>query len=573
MFKNNKIKHEGEKAEKPKKKRKWLKWVAAAILFIILYLVSALGYLRIFIPHYFSLTGFPFAQKNYLVVFQNNHELRPGGGFISAFGIAKFQSGFFTGIDIEDVYGDIDEHPYMAPPYPMEKMLADKNYKGYTFRDGNFSPEQNKNAEELIRLLHITKPKLQIDGVISVNYSFLEDLLGTLNGISIDGKFYNKESLFELLEYTVNNVDKHNIEALAGRKNILKSLSQAIIKKIIFNPLRLRSITDTIVRNLAEKQIQLNFKDSSLQNMVSEQAWAGSWPIDYPGDFLALNEANLGGMKSDRYLQRNVTYHVTVEENGPNDFTSTAEVWVDLYHYGIENIPLSGNYSGYFRIFAPKGAQLLAAASAYRNDLKEEDQENTHSFGNIVRLKPGERTQLYYKYRLPSTIFTKENYHLFIPKQSGTEADNYNVIIQLPQGYSVQSNEFEPKENVAYFQDNLLTDRFLNFKILPDKLGPRVVYQTFEGLNTILLVFQEELNGQNLQAENFVIKDDNAKNTGVTDQVSVAGVKKEGKAIRLSLNGVSNQPEEHYVITFRDVSDKHENTIEPNPQTITVVQR
>ncbi len=80
------------------------------ILTFILFTLSSLSGLRFFIPHYFSIAGGPFNEKNYLVLFQNNNELRPTGGFISAYGILKFRNGLFAGLEVNDVFGDIADH-------------------------------------------------------------------------------------------------------------------------------------------------------------------------------------------------------------------------------------------------------------------------------------------------------------------------------------------------------------------------------------------------------------------------------------------------------------------------------
>ncbi len=377
---------------KPPKKHPWLMGIAAFLLFLILYLLSSLGTLRVFLPTYPQLSGLPFGSKNYLIVFQNNDELRPAGGFVSSFGIAKFRYGIFTGIDVQDVYGTVDNHPYMEPPYPMKQLLANQFYQGYTFRDANYNADYPKSAAELVRMLHLTQPNLQIDGVIAVNYSFLEDLLGAVGSMDVDGKLFTKDNLFSMLEYEVNNVDRHNVEDLQNRKNILKDFAQRLIKKILVSPLKLRRVSDTIVHSLATKEIQLYFNNTDLEKMAQDNGWSGEWPQTLNGDFLGVVEANLGGMKSDRYIQRNVKYHVKVQDNpDTGEKELIGEVTIDIDHYGVEDVPMNGEYTGFFRTYVPRGATLLDASSDNPKSLWKQDDGLYTVFGNVVRLSPASR--------------------------------------------------------------------------------------------------------------------------------------------------------------------------------------
>lgn len=565
----------GNKFATPRQKKNLLWGIFALVLFIILFLVSAMGSLRVFLPYAADLTGFPFGSRHYLIVFQNNHELRPGGGFISSYAIANFHYGFFTGLDVQDVYGNINNHPYMEPPYPMAKLLADAKYPGYTFRDANYQADYPKTAQELLRMLRITQPKSQIDGVIAVNYSFLEDLLGAVGSVTVDGKTFTKDTLFEMLEHEVNNVDLHNVEDLKNRKSILKTLASALIKKVALSPLKLRKVSDAIDHSLAAKEIQLYFEQPGLQTMVQSRGWSGQWPGKIQSDFLAVVEANLGGMKSDRYLKRNVTYHLAFQENqATGKFDPVAEVTVDLYHHGIDNVPLSGQYTGFFRTYVPRGAKLISAAQEYEKDLWQKDEGLYHIFGSIVRLEPGEKTRLTYRYSLPQTILAQNNYQLTIPKQSGTNQDYYTLIVEAPQGYGMRSSTFTPQENFALYQNEIHSDWELEATLVPDKTPPHLIYQAIDDMGKITLVFNEPLDNSTAEDPlNYQFEDLNVNGAQTTDNLTLDHIEHSGKTVILVVNGMTEQPEEHYSVTFKNLSDRHGNHIEPNPRTVTVVQR
>ena len=98
--------------------------VGILLLFSMLWGISAMGTLRIFLPNDLQLTGWPGTERHYLVLFQNNAELRATGGFITAFAQIDLKNGLPASISFQDVYGEIDDHDYISPPYPMDILLS-----------------------------------------------------------------------------------------------------------------------------------------------------------------------------------------------------------------------------------------------------------------------------------------------------------------------------------------------------------------------------------------------------------------------------------------------------------------
>ncbi len=567
-----------------RKQQKGLLATFFTLLFLVVFVISVSGGLRVFFPYMGELTGFPFGQKNYLIVFQNNNELRPTGGFISSYALLQFTSGFPTKIKIEDVYGPIDDHEKLAAPYPMEKLLANEWYKGYTFRDGNYNPNFPDSARELARLYHITTPDQRIDGVIAMNFHVLENLLDTLGPLEVEGKQLNKDNLFEEITNSVNDVDRHNLQSLAQRKSILKPLSDAIIKKILINPFKLRKISDVITLSLTTKDLQLYFDNTNLENLARRSHWAGEWPAQaltlhdpttqakITGDFLAVNEANLGGMKSDRYITRHVTYHVRFSEAALQKTEAPqAEVKLDLNHFGIENIPLSGPYTGYFRFYHdPAEASSSYALEAPSTFLKPDDAPRP--LDEIVRLNPGQSQSITKTYTLPKNLITDDQYSLYIPKQAGTNGDIYTVIIELPRGYRIESDSFDGRENFAFWEGPLNQDIQLSLKVLPDTSPPILTLQENTELNKISLHFNEDLN-QTFAADPFsyAITDLNITHPELTDALSIQKVVTTSKDVDIFLNGQTAQPEERYGVRLKNLRDTHGNIL--TDRSITVVER
>ena len=519
-------------------------------------------------PRYFDIAGGPFSEKNYLVLFQNDNELRPTGGFISAYGIAQFKNGFFTGIEINDVFGDIADHEYIDPPYPQKKLLDGVFYQGYTFRDANWYPDFPQSVSELMRLYRLTDSETNFDGVIAVNLKNLEDLLEILGKVKVWDYEFTSGNVFELLEFSLHNIDYHNVEEVSKRKNILGPLAKELIKKSVFSPLKWREISDMIVRNLNEKHIQLHFFNSSLQDAIHNKGWSGTWPKP-EGDFLAVVESNLGGMKSDRYINRDVDYRLEIFEHTEDNYTLTAKTTITMEHFGDYNVPISGAYSGYLRIYAPKGATLKSSTVTTQT----ENLSDYTVFGTIIKLNPGERKTFEFNYEIPSTIFINERYHIDIPKQAGTDSDNYSLIIEGPQGMIIYSDDFESRENFGIWEGGLLRDTSLDLKALPDRIGPRIAYSEITELNKIMVVFNERVDPKIADRINLVIEDMNENNSETTDNIKIKSAKVDFRDLIIETEGMTEQFEEFYKLTIKTGSDLHGNSIEPTPKEVTLVQR
>jgi len=138
-----------------------------AVLFCVLFVLSSLGGLRFFIPHYFSIAGMPLIEKSYIVVFQDNNELTASGGVISGYGILKFRNGMFAGIDVKG--GDIFKKTFVSSDYP-------------------------KTVSEIMKTYRLEDTNTTIDGVMAVNTKVIEDAMVILNDKKINDYEINKEN-------------------------------------------------------------------------------------------------------------------------------------------------------------------------------------------------------------------------------------------------------------------------------------------------------------------------------------------------------------------------------------------
>jgi len=540
----------------PKGVKKWISIIIGMLFAILLVVYLLLGQLRFFANHFFGLTFF---SKHYLVLLQNNYELRPDGGFITGYGNIDFFMGFPTNISFKNSY-DIDTKSYVIPPYPMEEMLKNEWYQGYTFRDANWNPNFPDSAQELIKFYQEKYPDKKVDGIFVVNFSLIENLVDKLGGIELNGKKLTKKNLFSELEFEVNNIDRHNVEALANRKNVLSDLASQIIKKMKWHPFTAKN---ALVEGLNDKDLYVWLKNDRLENKLKDKGWANALVLPERSDFLAANLANLGSKKADRYLQTEVDYYANISKEIPE---ITAEV--TLRYPGFTNV-YSDNYKGYLRIYIPKNADTVNIPV----DSEIKTDGDFKMIGAKIILPAGNKMSLTYTYTLPRTLLLPDEFKLRLIKQSGSEA-LYKTTVETADGKLMEGDDFEVRENRAMFMGKLERDSDLSLKILPDTTPPYPIEQEFTDLSHINIIWSEPMDSATvLDVNKYSIADLNTKNEQ-NDNVKVkSAALTQPNVVNLELEGITKQDLESYRIDMNGLKDMSGNLISPNPKSITAVQR
>ncbi len=555
-----------------------IKGIVLGLLFLVvcstLWVYFSLGNLRhlsLYIP---NVTGFPFGGKHYLVLLQNNTELRPTGGFISSYADVGFDFGLIPKIQIHDVYslkGHKDEVKEEAP-YPMGDLLASPNYLGHSFHDANWYPDLPLSSKDILHFYAQEFPDQQIDGVIALNYSFIEDLLGVVGQITIDGTTLTRDNLFATIEYTQNNIDKHNVEEIEGRKSILSLLAPKLIRHIILHPEKLHTISNTMYSSLEKKDISVYMADSMLQERFTTSGWTNVFPKPKGAqDIFAVVVANLGGMKSDRYIQRTFDKTIELSYQGETAEKTTNLITQRLHfeHPGTINPPLSNTFVGYIRSYVPKDAKFIQLMDGM--DTYEE-----HGYmvvGKKIQINAGDSADIVFSYSLPEQ-YLGTSYTSDIYKQSGAEHTTQQITLRLPGDMRMQSTDFEIKENTAHITTSRPKDERISLKIQKDTTPPRVVHQEFIDYNRILLEFNEPILSYDCSnIENYSITDANTIVPSITNKPTVQEVQCKGRQAIIFTSGIRTQYGEHFSLDLRNLRDANNNIITTNPKRITVVQR
>ena len=363
-------------------------------------------------------------ERRFLLLLQNNMELRPGGGFLGQYAVMKIKDGAVTGLTFEDA-NLLDQRikAKIPTPYPFEKMMSLKKWK---FRDSNFSPDFPTNVEKAKYFYRLSGGNNDFDGVVAVNATTFQRAFELTGPININGVELNSENavlkLEEMVEkkYLLNpDIDTQN------RKAMMKTLAAQMTDKLVeLN--NIPGLSSFVLDELRNKDVMLNFVDQDLQQKVAEAHWDGTVNTEWDGDYFMMVDANMGALKSDYYIKRSIEYNVDLTGEKP-----IAEVFLPYQHTATYGDWRTSDYHSYLRIYVPKGAKLLEREMV--SYPLENEEFNKSYFGFVLHVLINRGTNVRLKYELPESV-REGNYKLLIQKQSGVGEVPVKIKVKTAEG-------------------------------------------------------------------------------------------------------------------------------------------
>ncbi|MDO9231741.1 MAG: DUF4012 domain-containing protein [bacterium] len=364
--------------------------------------------------------------RTFMIMLQNNMELRPGGGFLGQYAILKIKDGEVVSTFLEDA-NLLDQRitAKIKPPYPFTRMMQLRKWK---FRDSNFSPDFPTNVEKAKYFYRLAGKSSNFDGVIAVNVNVFNDILGLTGPITVPGyniTFNSNDGALKLEEYVEKRYIMNPDIDTQNRKEIMRKMAPIIISKL-FSLGNISKISDLVHKEFQNRNIMVNFSDPELQRSIESVYWDGKVAKDWGGDYLMMVDANMGALKTDYYIKRQVSYDIDLTMEKP---TVTLNVlYKNTAPYGDWR---TSDYHSYLRLYVPKGSNFLESKMVSLANKGEEFEKSY--FGFICHVLIGGETNAMIKYELPAG-FDVGSYRLLIQKQSGVENIPFKVHLKTKNG-------------------------------------------------------------------------------------------------------------------------------------------
>ena len=326
--------------------------------------------------------------KRYLLVFQNNSELRASGGFLGSYALVDLRDGKIRNLEVP-----------AGGSYDLEAGLQGKKFASpdalrlvnplWNFWDANWWPDWPKTAKHLMWFYEQSGGP-SVDGVISLTPTVVEKMLEITGPIDMTeeyGLIIDAENFWETVQKVVEykqlkishpqdiallpatsspiSVNLPLVQDLENNSNnkpkkIIGDLMAKILE-ILPTKLSRENLSQVIAileESVMEKQVMLYFKDENLQQEASRYHLSGEVK-NTDDDYLMVVDTNIAGQKTDRVIEKKVSLESEISEGG--QIINTLTIYRE--HFGQKNSALVGVRNvNWLRVYVPKGAILLNAS-------------------------------------------------------------------------------------------------------------------------------------------------------------------------------------------------------------------
>ncbi len=359
-----------------------------------------------------------------LILWQNDTELRAGGGFITAVGTATISNGHINNLEIQPgrFYG-IEPDLQVPVPEPIDRFITSDFL---TLRDANLSPDFPTSATNVLRFYENAtnlKPQLVIAVNTSVNEKLVEKvgpITFTVNGhtLTLDASNVTEElERLTDLDFAELGLTEEN------RKIILTEYATAFLPKVQAlikeEPLQTLSLAQQLLKNY---DLQLWSTDPEIQKHLT--ALHTSQIVDeLTTDGLLIVDTNLASRKTDPFIKQGAQYQVDLE-------SKEATLTLTYKNTAVEG-PLTTTYNDYVSLYTPLNTQLISTEGL--TDVKEANLNSRSVFSGLFSVEPGKSQTITFKYQLPDYFYSQaaDTFELVYERQSGARLFPINYIIYV----------------------------------------------------------------------------------------------------------------------------------------------
>ena len=446
--------------------------------------------------------------KRYLIVFQNDNELRASGGFMGSVALVDFKNGNIENIQVP-AGGTYDFKAGLTKLLQAPPPLRLVNPR-WEFQDANWWPNWPTSAKN-ISYFYNKSAGATLDGVIAVNSDWLGNLLEIIGPIDLPD--YKKTITAANFEMELQKSIEVEATDKTRPKKILGDLAPELLKRILdTSPDKMMDLILALNTGLKQKDILVYLADENEQKFVAESNWDGRLKKTEK-DYLNVVATNIGGGKTDGVISQEIYHQAEILADG----SIIDSVLISRHHTGAidDKFTKAANRS-YIRVYVPQGSQLLKVSGfkppknkEYRpvpdylepdptllnEELAMVDQDSQTKiyiendktvFANWLTTAPGDTQEALLVYKLPFKLdltkksaqpenligkikaaFTSEvaydSYSLLVQKQPGSGdsqfvsrveyADNLDLTLAYP-------DQVEKIKEGSIYKDNLSEDLF-----------------------------------------------------------------------------------------------------------------
>ncbi|MFO7540816.1 MAG: DUF4012 domain-containing protein [Chloroflexota bacterium] len=438
--------------------------------------------------------------RRYLILAQNEDELRATGGFLSGAGVLVIEQGQIVQMDFQDANrvdawaetGFTLTKPYDFAPQPYYDFMG---IQPFLFRDANFWPDFPTSSEQAIALYEYGQDDLTpFAGVIAIDQYFLQLLVAATGPVQLeDGQTITSGNLLTAMRAAWNDreADDTTSDWLRQRKDFLGTFAQALRQKLEgdIGDIDLLLLVQNMDQAAQGRHIQIYLRNmDEAAAVIDRLSWNGRLPNKPHQDTLMVVESNFGYNKVNSLIERSTTYavdlgqmqadtRITFTHRGPDEGDTcdqTVNYTIEIRYEQMVN----RCYWNFLRLYTPHGSTLIEASrhpapatafihnQAWSGDAYLlDDPSGLTTIANFLLLEWGETAVVHTRYQLPASVIQTTDgtqaYKLTIYKQGGLPPQPLTVTITLPANAQLVNAEPKPtsvNDQTVTFDTTLASD-------------------------------------------------------------------------------------------------------------------
>lgn len=437
------------------------------------------------------LTGFAGgdAAKDYLLVFQNNREMRATGGFLGSLALIEAHRGSVRILEVpgRGPYEINDDSRTMVIPPPPLQLVNDR----WQLQDANWWPDWPTSAAKIASFYEEARG-FPIHGVVSMTPTLVEDILRETGPVDFTERYGVTLTAENFVTETQREVELDYDRQSNRPKQLIADLLPILLDRLLsVDPEKLLQTLTVLNRGLEEKHLLFFFADPALEERVQRMGWGGELRAA-PGDFVSVVHTNISGGKTDGAIDELLEYRVDADAAG----TLTATVRITRTHRGNPDNPQEQIRNlDYVRVYAPQGSRFLDAVGTttidqslllapHKDALPDKDLDAVESkaiideesgtriwdefgktvFANWIQTNLGATQVTTFRYQLPIRLTGEDaSYSLLVEKQPGHPGQRFRAIFAMPTEWQLQAqvphDAWQRTDGVLTAETNLTTDR------------------------------------------------------------------------------------------------------------------
>lgn len=379
-----------------------------------------------------GILGVGTGEKRYMIIMQNDAEIRATGGFWTNFATFKVNNALLTSdFTSKDMYSidialDAVDKYYTFPTVPSAYQKFLKVERMYA-RDANISPDFPTAIERFnnpfYRLAQQVNPGefKPVNGYFAINTEVVREFIEITGAVNVNGVVFDKDNVVLELE----KIASLSLAQQANRKKVLGDLMEAMLKNVFESDSFLwPQLIEKGVDLMNRKQIMVYFNDPNAQKLVEKYNYGGRIVDTANSDYMFFVSTNLGGDKTNMFIDRKYTTQ-TYSENGK--IMRKVKVTYTYPQPGPEYVDFIKRYQDWFRLYVPEGSELVSIEGNEDSVTYTDKERGKVYFGGFLAMGPNETKEITFTYSVPNSVVTNNQYNLYIQKQSGVNSENYEI--------------------------------------------------------------------------------------------------------------------------------------------------